>query len=74
MLEYWGKTISENIANDLKSLIQKDTLPHNNLRETFSTLLSTGEIDALLKRVEIIVDRREIPIMDPSRDVPWPYI
>lgn len=74
MVEFWGKPIPEALAADLESLLATLQSPTENLPYILGELIDTDEMRALHKRLEIAIDRRELPLLDPYRNVPWPWV
>ena len=72
MVEFWGKPVPDELADDLQSLHATLQSPTENLPYILGELIDTGEMRALLKRLEIVLEQGALPILDPYRNVPWP--
>ncbi len=73
MLEYCGQKINSDL---LKGIGTVKNLLHDkgNLYEELLSLTSIIEIEALANRLDTIINNPTIPILDPNRDVPWPFV
>ena len=73
MFEYCGFTFPKELIDDVKKLlIQLETKAeqYNILAEQISNI----EVDALIARLQLIVENPEHPSLDPYFNVPWPLI
>ena len=74
MVEFWGKQVPDELAADLQSLHATLQSPTENLPYILGDLIDTDEMRALLKRLEIVLEQGALPILDPYRNVPWPWV
>ena len=73
MLEFWGAEIPVPMLDDLEALkINFDS--RGELAEELRSLMSDLEYDALLERMEAILQEPVIPELHPGRNVPWPLV
>ncbi len=73
MWEFCGKPISEALVDDLKELgplLGANPPLGARLRE----LLTDEEVEQLQARVEQVVQDPVFPMLDPDRNVPWPFL
>jgi hypothetical protein len=71
MLEFWGEPIPSDIVADLK--VFKDRLSADEgLTSSLAELLTSDEVDRLVKRLDAILESPMVPQLDPRRNVPWP--
>ena len=73
MFEYCGSSFPKVLIDDVKKLlIQLETKAdqYNILAEQISNI----EVDALITRLQLIIENPEHPVLDPYSDVPWPLI
>ena len=73
MLEYCGKKISPALMKSLDSL-KRSIDERNEFYEEMLSLTSEIEIEALTSRINAMLNDPTIPILDPNRDVPWPFV
>ena len=73
MLEYCGKGISSSLISDLKVLADRME-SSSEIRSDLESQTSIKEIDSLKTRLDIMISDPVIPMLDPYRDVPWPFI
>ena len=73
MLEYCGKEISSQLIQDLK-LFADSMESSSEIKSHLETQTSAKEIDSLKRRLDIMINNPVIPILDPYRDVPWPFV
>lgn len=74
MLEYWGKPIPDPLLEDLKVLMGRLRSSSDSLTTQLTKLVDTHEIHALMERVDALIKEPTLPVMDPYRDVPWPWV
>ncbi|MCY3543812.1 MAG: hypothetical protein OXH22_07210, partial [Chloroflexi bacterium] len=74
MVEFWGKPVPDNLADDLQELHATLQSPTENLPYILGDLIDTGEMRALIKRLEIVLEQGALPMLDPYRNVPWPWV
>jgi uncharacterized repeat protein (TIGR03843 family) len=73
MMEFWGAEVPEELVNGLETLrpcLQTAAPLHKELSE----LLTPREVGMLSTRLEALVKDRAIPMLDPSRNIPWPLV
>ena len=58
-----GIGINQNLLNE-----------KNGFYKEIVSLTSEIEIEALTDRLNAIMDDPTIPLLDPNRDVPWPFV
>ena len=73
MLEYCGKGISESLIDDLKLLADRME-SSSEIKSRLETQTSAKEIESLKTRLDVMITDPVIPILDPYRDVPWPFV
>jgi len=73
MLEFWGKPISAPLQADLKALLAR-LEPPTGLTRDMCELITHQEINALIQRLEAILKDPLLPMLDPYRNVPWPWV
>ena len=73
MLEYCGTTIPQRLISDLKSLANR-LESVGNIRSSIQDQTSEKEIQALLQRLKRMIEDPILPILDPYRNVPWPFV
>lgn len=74
MLEFWGQPIPDHLAKDVESLLEKLETPSDSLTCKLGDLIAPQEIQALISRLEFLLQERKLPNLDPYRDVPWPWV
>ena len=74
MVEFWGKPIPDALVGDLQALLDALESPSHKLPRLLADLIAPQELDALTRRLEIILQRRRLPMLDPYRNVPWPWV
>ncbi|MCH2311506.1 MAG: phosphatidylinositol kinase [SAR202 cluster bacterium] len=73
MFEYCGKSVPKEFIDDAKSLVfqlESKQAPYDILAEQISNV----EIDALISRLQLIIEKPQHPVLDPYFDVPWPLV
>ena len=73
MLEYCGTTIPQRLISDLKSLANR-LESVGNIRSSLQDQTSEKEMQALLQRLKRMIEDPILPILDPHRNVPWPFV
>ena len=73
MLEYCGKRISSSLISDLKVLADRME-SSSEIRSDLESQTSIQEIESLKTRLDVMISDPVIPMLDPYRDVPWPFI
>ena len=48
--------------------------PTESLPYVLGELIDTREMHALMQRLEIVIDQGKLPVLDPYRNVPWPWV
>ena len=74
MVEFWGKPIPDALVDDLRALLDALESPSHKLPRLLADLIAPQELDALTRRLEIVLQRRRLPMLDPYRNVPWPWV
>ena len=74
MVEFWGKSIPQELESDLERLLATLQSPTESLPYILGELIDTDEMRALMQRLEIILERGKLPVLDPYRNVPWPWV
>ena len=74
MVEFWGKPIPDGLTDDLEKLLATLQSPTESLPYILGELIDTGEMRALMQRLEIVIDQGKLPVLDPYRNVPWPWV
>lgn len=74
MLEFWGKPVPDALIRDLAALAERMESADDALPRALTELIAPQEIGALRQRLDYLVERRELPMLDPYRDVPWPWV
>jgi len=73
MLEFWGVPIPQRLLDDMKSLVARIESKSGSTA-ALSEMVAEREMDALLSRVEIMLQDPVIPKLDPRFNVPWPLV
>ena len=73
MAEYWGEPLPGELVDDLKTLVPK-LGAGGDLRATLGEVIAEEEIEALNRRLELILQNPMHPVLDPDRNVPWPWV
>ena len=73
MAEYWGEPLPGKLVDDLKALAP-DLGTDGDLRATLGEVIAEEEIEALNRRLELILENPVHPVLDPDRNVPWPWV
>ena len=63
--------LPDKLLPDLRALADRLS-SSDSLRGELCELLTEGEVDALLRRTEAVLDEPVFPRLDPRRNVPWP--
>lgn len=71
MLEFWGEPIPPEIVADLKAFADRLSTDQE-LTKGLAEMLSEGEVDQLVQRLDGILENPTVPQLDPRRNVPWP--
>ncbi len=74
MVEFWGKPIPEALASDLEALLATLQSPTDELPCLLGELIEPKEMRALTRRLDIMLQQRKLPMLDPYRNVPWPWV
>lgn len=74
MVEFWGKPIPDALAADLERLLATLESPADDLPRLLADLITPQEMQSLTQRLEFAIQRRTLPILDPYRNVPWPWV
>jgi uncharacterized repeat protein (TIGR03843 family) len=73
MLEFWGQSIPEPLLDDIESLLA-DLHSADGLAGQLKELLEPVEIEALRERLQAALNDPVLPVLDPYRNVPWPWV
>ena len=73
MAEFWGEPIPGELLDDLKRLVP-ELEAGGELRARLKEVIAAREIEALGRRLEGILENPAHPVLDPYRNVPWPYV
>ena len=73
MLEFWGQPIPEGLLADIESLLAR-LGSSDGLTKQLNEVLSPDEIKALIARLRLALSSQVLPLLDPYRDVPWPWV
>ena len=73
MLEFWGQPVSEPAQVDLQALVVHLN-SSNGLVRDLGEMLSETELAALKRRVQLLIDDPVLPVLDPYRNVPRPWV
>jgi len=73
MMEFWGAQVPQQLVNDLNAL-RPSLLQSAPLHKELSELLAPREIELLCTRLDALVQDGTIPVLDPSRNIPWPLV
>lgn len=74
MVEFWGKPIPDALAADLERLLSALESPAHDLPRLLADLIAPQEMQSLTQRLEFALQRRALPMLDPYRNVPWPWV
>lgn len=74
MVEFWGKPIPDALAADLERLLATLESPADDLPRLLADLITPQEMQSLTQRLEFAIQRRALPMLDPYRNVPWPWV
>ncbi|MBM3945383.1 MAG: SCO1664 family protein [SAR202 cluster bacterium] len=73
MLEFWGAEIPQPLLDDLARL--KPCLQGGGkLAALLGELLTGDEVEALVGRLDYLLESKTHPVLDPASDVPWPLV
>ncbi len=73
MLEFWGARIPQPLLDDITAVAGRLGADEP-LAQELAEVLTERESSALRKRIEVLLDRRAIPKLDPYHNVPWPLV
>ena len=73
MLEFWGQPIPDPLLADMEALLAK-LESADGLVDRLSALLSAKEIKAVRRRLDVLLKDSVLPMLDPYRNVPWPWV
>ena len=73
MLEFWGRPIPHPLTADLEALRTKLESPDESAKR-LAEMLNPREMEALTNRLQLMVEQRKLPALDPYRNVPWPWV
>lgn len=73
MLELWGQPIPEGVLGDVRRLLgELDT--EGSVAGALAEVVTPQEVEALAGRLRLILERPVLPVLDPQRNVPWPWV
>ncbi len=73
MHEFCGLPYSDGIVESLRAL-QPELSPSAKLARALDALLDPGDMDSLRERLARMLDEPVFPLLDPDRNVPWPFL
>ena len=73
MFDVWEKIIPEKIINEITQLKFK-FINDKNIQNLFKELLSKKEIEAIIERLDLILETKKLPTINQSDNIPWPLI
>ena len=73
MFDVWEKIIPEKIINEITQLKFK-FINDKNIQNLFKELLSKNEIEAIIERLDLILETKKLPTINQSDNIPWPLI
>ena len=73
MLDFWGKPISRPLLASLEGLGGRIDSSDQQVAQ-LAEIMSAQEMDAMKKRLDMMLEHRALPALDPYRDVPWPWM
>lgn len=71
LLHFCGQPVPPTILEELRSF-RHDVARCDGLTRAMCALLERDEVDAFVRRVDWILERRVYPTLNPHRSVPWP--
>ena len=71
MLEFWGEQVPPPLLDDM-SLLAKVLESKTGVAAELAEMLNDREMDALRRRIEVLLSEPVLPTLDPRRNVPWP--
>ena len=74
MLEFWGQPIPEPLLADLEALLGRLRSANGGAAARLAEILAPGEMEALEKRLHLMLKDPVLPALDPYRNVPWPWV
>ena len=73
MLEFWGARIPQPLLDDISAVAGRLDA-NERLAGELAEVLTERETSALRRRIDILLDKRAIPELDPHHNVPWPLV
>ena len=73
MLEFWGQPIPESLLADIEAMLAR-LGSSDGLTEQLTDMLAPAEIKALIARLQHALNIPVLPMLDPDRNVPWPWM
>ena len=73
MMEFWGSRIPDDLVDDLSELHRKLEGESQDTACLMEHLRGT-EIKALKKRIRFLLKDRVVPRLDPTYNIPWPFV
>ena len=73
MLEMWGSRIPDQDLEDLRRVAEQ-LRSGSGVATELAGSVTGEEIDAVVSRIEFVLERGSLPMLDPYRHVPWPFV
>ena len=73
MLEYFNQDIESDLLQSLKKLSYKSN-PSGDFIKKLQEQISKQEINAMVERLDFLIEHKKLPFLDPNRNLPWPLI
>ena len=73
MFDVWEKIIPEKIIKEITKFKSK-FINDKNIQNLFKELLSKKEIEAIIERLNLILEVKKLPPINQRDNVPWPLI
>ena len=73
MLDFWGRPIPKPLLADLESLLVR-LESADGLSDRLAEMLTHRETEALVKRLQAMLEDPVLPKLDPYRNVPWHWV
>lgn len=72
--EFAGEIIPEQLLEDLSSFQRWLAISEKKERQELNALLSARELEALSRRLELLIEDKRYPLPGPGRHYPWPLV
>ncbi len=73
MLEFWGRPIPEHLVADIEDLLHR-LESKEGVIPRLCDMLTSQEMTAIKRRLQVVLDEPVLPQLDPYRNVPWPWV